>query len=234
MSRSRIPKASDIVVTSIRDRILSERLPVGTRLPSESDLMEEHGLGRVTVREGLRILERDGLIDVRRGPNGGLFVRHTDIRQVSETLALLFGVRETTLGEFADFRLSVEPRVAELAAEHATDEQRAELLAAVKAENETSRTPDLHSMIAGMCGNDVYEFVVKAMHSSLVGHFRYELIRPDHIDTTHRAHLKIVKAVCDGDGGAAERAMRRHLEQYATYVKENGLNQEPIIPRDAN
>lgn len=229
--RARIPKASDLVVASIRQRIVSQRLPVGTRLPSEVDMMEEYGLGRVTVREGLRILERDGLIDVRRGPSGGIFVRHTEIGQVSDTLALLFSFRDTTLGEFAQFRLHVEPFVAKLAAEHATTEQRTELLAAVDVEREATRSADVHSLIAAACGNDVFELVLKSMHSSFVGHFRFELITPEHVEATNRAHSKIVRAIVDGDGTSAERSMRRHLETYAAYLRDNGLDAEPILPK---
>ena len=46
---ARLVKASDVIVDGIRDRILHERLPVGSPLPSEADLMEDYGLGRVTV-----------------------------------------------------------------------------------------------------------------------------------------------------------------------------------------
>lgn len=230
-SRARIPKASDMVVAGIRHRIVSERLPVGTKLPSELELMDEYGLGRVTVREALRILERDGLVDVRRGPSGGIFVRHTEIRQVSETLALLFSFRDTTLGEFAEFRLQLEPYVARLAAKHATDEQRAEMLAAVEEEREPSRTADVHSLIAAACGNDVFELVLKSMHSSFVGHFRYDLITPEHVEATSRAHAKVVRAIIEGDGASAERAMRRHLETYTGFLQEHGLDSEPILPR---
>lgn len=230
-ARARIPKASDVVVAAIRTRIVSQRLPVGTRLPSEVEMMDEYGLGRVTVREALRILERDGLIDVRRGPSGGIFVRHTDISQVSDALALLFSFRDTTLGEFAQFRLQLEPFVAKLAAANATQEQRAGLEEAVAAERDASRTADVHSLIAAACGNDVFELVLKSMHSSLVGHFRYELITPEHVEATGRAHAKIVKAIVSGEGSTAERAMRRHLETYAQYLAENGLDAQPILPR---
>jgi DNA-binding FadR family transcriptional regulator len=229
---SRIPKASDLVVSSIRNKILFERLPVGTRLPSEVELMEENGLGRVTVREALRILERQGLVEVRRGPSGGIFVRHADIRQVSEALALLFSLRDTTLGEFADFRQLVEPRVAYLAAVNASDEQRAALVRAAESEQDTARTADMHSLIADACGNDVFEFVVKSMHSSLAGHFRYDHITPENRAETALAHLKIAAAIAAGDARGAEKAMHRHIETYGLYLREHGLDTEPIVPRD--
>lgn len=232
--RSRIPKASDLVVNSIRNKILFERLPVGARLPSEIELMEEHGLGRVTVREALRILERQGLVEVRRGPNGGIFVRHADIRQVSDALALLFSFRDTTLGEFADFRLLVEPRVAYLAALNASDDQRIALVLAAESEGDNARTADMHSLIADACGNDVFEFTMKSMHRSLAGHFRHEFITPENRDETARAHLKIAEAIASGDAEVAERSMRRHITTYGLYLREHGLDTEPIVPRDSS
>lgn len=230
-NRSRIPKASDVVVAALRHKILSERLDVGTRLPSESELMDEYGFGRVSVREALRILERDGLVDVRRGPHGGIFVRHTDIGKVSEALALMFSFRDTTLGEFATFRLHVEPMVARLAAQNGTPEARAELLKDAKADLSTKASADLHGRVADLCGNDVFELVMKAMHVSLAGHFRHELISPEHYEATARAHVKIATAIAAGDGDAAEKAMQRHLEVYRDYLKDVELDEEPIVPR---
>lgn len=228
--RAPIPKASDVVVTSLRQKILSERLPVGAKLPSVDDLMVEHGLGRVTVREALRMLERDGLIDVRRGPAGGVFVRHTDIRQVSEALALLFSFRGTTLKEFASFRLLVEPEVARLAAINATDKEREEILHVAKTEKEAWQSANLHSLIAGCCGNDVYEFALKSMHVSLAGHFRHDLITRDNADKTAQAHTKIATCIAEGDAAGAESAMRRHLEVYQAFLMTHDLENDPIFP----
>src|SRR5699024_3756987 len=118
-SRSRrLPKVSDLVVSALRERIINQQLPVGSRLPSEAELMEELNVGRVTVREGLRLLERDGLLEVRRGTTGGNFVRHPDIEQVSESISVLLGIRGTRLREFVEFRQLVEPEAAALAAQH--------------------------------------------------------------------------------------------------------------------
>jgi GntR family transcriptional repressor for pyruvate dehydrogenase complex len=229
--RGQLPKASDIVVEAIRHKILVERLPVGTRLPSEAELVEEHGLGRVTVREALRILERDGLVDVRRGPHGGLFVRHADIAQISDGLALMFALRNTTLGEFAAFRLALEPEVASLAALNATDAQREALVAAAADDpSALHRTADIHSMIAESCGNDVHEMVLKGLHVSLAQHFRRELITDEHKAETGRAHRKIAGRIAAGDAEGARRAMAKHLEVYAAFMRDNGLEGEPIVP----
>jgi len=231
LRRGQLPKASDIVVAAIRHKILVNRLAVGTRLPTEAELMEEHGVGRVAVREALRLLERDGLVDVRRGSHGGLFVRHADIGQVSDALALLFSLRNTTLGEFAAFRLAVEPEVARLASLNATDEQRAMLVAAACDDPlETQRSADLHSLIAEACGNDVYLMVLKGLHVSLANHFRHELITEEHKSGTSKAHQKITRCINSGDASGAQQAMTTHLAVYAAFIRNNNLDTQPIFP----
>ena len=229
--RGQLPKASDIIVEAVRHKILAERLPIGARLPSEPELVAEYGLGRATVREALRMLERDGLVDVRRGPRGGLYVRHPDIAQVSDALALMFAVRNTTLGEFAAFRLVVEPEVAHLAALNATEAQREALLvAAADDPSALQRTVDLHSMVAEACGNYVYEMVLKGMHASMTQHFRRELITDEDEVGTWRAHRKIAGCIAAGNAEAARKAMARHLEVYSAYLRDHRLESEPIVP----
>jgi len=229
-NRVQLPKASDFVVASLRKKILAERLEAGTRLPSVDELMAEYGLGRVTVREALRILENDGLIDMRRGPSGGVFVRQIDIRQVSEALGLLFNSKGTTVGELADFRLLMEPEVARLAALNATPSEKEMLLRDAENELEASQSISFHSSISSACGNSVYELVMNALHSPLSGHFRHNLISHENEELTVQAHIKIAKHIATGDAAGAERAMRRHLEAYKKYVLDYGLQNESIFP----
>jgi len=231
-ARARPPRASDMLVQALRHRILSERLEVGYRLPSEVELMGVYGLGRVTVREALRLLERDGLVDIRRGPIGGTYVSHTGIGQVSEALTLLFSFRGTTIGEFLDFRLLVEPRVAALAAQHATDKQRSRLLAMTAVGPGPSPGPaDVHSLIAEACGNDVLELTMQSLHIPLARHIRFERVTERDLSLTERAHSRILRRIADGDSAGASRAMIIHLEAYAGYLGETGLTDAPIVLR---
>lgn len=67
----------------VRDQILAllaaERLGPGDQLPSEPELAERFEVGRTTIREALKLLEQDGLIDVRRGL--GRFVAHASVER---------------------------------------------------------------------------------------------------------------------------------------------------------
>lgn len=231
--RGRIPLASDIIVEAIRSRILAQRLPEGFRLPSESELMEEYGLGRVTVRQAIRILEADGLVDVRRGPSGGVFVRHADIQQVGEAFTLLFGFQETRLRDFLEFRNLLEPRVASLAAVHASEEQKAEILrVGSKSFDHTGGSADFHTLIAKSSGNDVISFGFEALHLSFVRHIRRGRVGVEDAEGTRRAHTRIAQLIADGDAEGAAKAMATHLAAYEEYLRANGLIDEPIVPRE--
>lgn len=226
----RLPKASDLVVTALRERIIARRLPVGAQLPSETDLMAEHQVGRVTVREALRLLERDGLIEVRRGTKGGIFVRHPEIHQVSEVITLLFGVNETTLREFVEFRQLVEPTAAALAATNISPEQREQLARMVADDEDLIRVPDLHVLVAEATGNGVLAVALNALHHPFGEHFRPSKINSDHMRETSAAHSKIARLILEGDADGARRAMSVHIDAYRDYLEREELLDEPIIP----
>lgn len=108
-----IPAAYEHVVQRIRRVItLGEVLP-GEHLPTERALAESFQVSRVTVREALRILQGEGLIESRRGPGGArvLGPAHT----LAESRLLLRAAYER-MRENHEFRLAVEPMTAFLAA----------------------------------------------------------------------------------------------------------------------
>jgi GntR family transcriptional regulator len=61
------------IANELRRRITAGEIPAGTRLPSITTLMQEHGVARNTARRALAILETEGLIEIVHG--WGSFVR---------------------------------------------------------------------------------------------------------------------------------------------------------------
>jgi len=230
MRQSPLPKASDLVVAEFRRRILEEGLPVGSRLPSELELAEEFELGRVTIREALRILERDGLVRTKRGPSGGSFVRHPDVDQVSQAVAMLLRIKGPTLGDFAEYRLELEPKIAELAAINATDEEKAHLVKVADKNVTVESTADFHDELSSICGNEFFHLAQKSMHVALSLHFRKDHIADVHQEDTHRAHSKIAERIAAGDPEGASRAMLTHLNGYRAFIHASGLENEPVLP----
>lgn len=76
-------KASLSIAADFRERIARGELCAGDPLPVESDLMDELGVSKGVVREALRILETEGLVEVRRGLGGGPRVRHPSISEAA-------------------------------------------------------------------------------------------------------------------------------------------------------
>ena len=58
---------TEVVADQIRDQILSGRYKAGDRLPSERELVERLGVHRGAVREGLRAVAQQGLIEIKAG-----------------------------------------------------------------------------------------------------------------------------------------------------------------------
>lgn len=83
-----VPKAADLVAEALRGRILRRELLPGDRLPPESQLMEQYGVSRPTLREALRLLEAQQLLFVKRGSRGGGVVRAPGREPAVEAITL--------------------------------------------------------------------------------------------------------------------------------------------------
>jgi DNA-binding FadR family transcriptional regulator len=92
-------KASIAVAADLRDRIARGELAAGQALPVESLLMAELGVSKGVMREALRILEQQGLVEVRRGAGGGPRVRHPSIAEASVPFGTFLQVAEVPVGD---------------------------------------------------------------------------------------------------------------------------------------
>ena len=232
----RLPKASDVLADRLRGQILGRGMQVGDHLPSEAGLIAEHGFSRGTVREALRLLESDGLIEIRRGPHGGIRVVHPDLSQVTRSLALLLTLAETSMRAFSDFRQLVEPAAAAAAARSASDEQRGWLLAL--AEVGTSRSAswepqvEFHEALGVCSNNEILRVVIAAFGQELTWHVPGEHLSEQDMADTLRAHRSIARAVAAGDADRASKAMLRHLQQFERVLAEKGRLDQPVLPKE--
>ena len=230
----RAPKASILLANELRARILGEGMPAGTELPSEVELTRESGLGRATVREALRLLESEGLIAIRRGVQGGIEVTRPNLSQLSHSLAPILTLSEAPLADLVAFRMIVEPAVASLAAEQASEDQRTRLVELAEHgpgdgyQNEVA----FHVLLAECAGNELVRVLLMVPHDLLRLHLGGENITVEDVREANRAHHRISHAVASGDGADAARAMLRHLESFRDRMERLGRLQQPIVPRE--
>ena len=128
-------KAYEEVAEQIRERIFTQHLSVDDRLPTERDLALQFGVSRVVVREAIRTLELNGLLTVKKGAKGGIFVAQDYDRPISDSIANLLAGGEASLENLFEVRSLIEPFAATRAALLGSD-QELERLEAVLAEAE--------------------------------------------------------------------------------------------------
>lgn len=112
----------DQVIEQLRTAVTQGEWPIGERIPTETELVEQLGVGRNTVREAVRALAHTGLLEVRQGD--GTYVRATS--EVSGAIRRLCG---SELREVLQVRRTLEVEGARLAAVERTEDEVAELRA---------------------------------------------------------------------------------------------------------
>jgi GntR family transcriptional repressor for pyruvate dehydrogenase complex len=228
-------KVSEMLADRLRASILGKGLSSGDLLSSEQELISRYGVARGTVREALRLLESEGLIEIRRGRSGGILVREPDLSQIGRSVGVWLAMRGTTMRHLMEFRLLVEPAAASAAAESASPEQRAWLtrIAEQPAEGELGHAADLHDAIAVASNNDLYRVTGASLYQGFSWHMTEERLTRPELDATHEAHLRIVRAIVGGDPQKARRAMVRHLEDFGEQLESSGRIDDVIVPRQA-
>jgi DNA-binding FadR family transcriptional regulator len=129
LARRTPPKVSHLVAADLRHMILTGELAEDQRLPPEAELATACSVSKETLREALRILESQSLLEIRRGRGGGPVVRRPGIDAVSRYVALLLQLRQATLAQLEEARAVVETPAAEQFAVRATDAEIEQLVA---------------------------------------------------------------------------------------------------------
>ena len=201
--RLNIASVVDQVYSAIRERISSGSLPRGARVHQE-DLAEELGVSRTPVREALRRLAAEGLVEMRT--NRG--ARVADVDQV--------GMRVSY-----EARTVIEPGAARLAAAHQLQEPLARMRAAVAAQRRSLRNVqrsfeanrEFHLALAAASGNDVLVQFAERLWVARIGETIYErqVQTQERMLLDVREHEQIIEAIEAGDGRRAEALARRHL-----------------------
>jgi DNA-binding GntR family transcriptional regulator len=198
--------AADRAYLAIRGLIVSLELPPGAVI-DERELMQRLGLGRTPVREALRQLAQEQLVEVF--PRRGMFVTGVDVRD---------------LARISEVRAALEPEAARLAAERATDEERDEL---ADLNGEIKRGADLmglderiHRAIYAAAHNHLLE---KTLAEYYVLALRIWMIadgRAEELEDAVEAHRDLIQAILVGNGDRAAKSMRAHVENFEQAMRK--------------
>jgi GntR family transcriptional regulator, transcriptional repressor for pyruvate dehydrogenase complex len=230
VSQRRPSKAVELA-SALRRSIVVAGLQPGAPLPSEAQLMAQQGLSRATVREAIRILVAEGLVQGRIGRLGGLEVAQPSPELASEWLANQLALRSATVNTLIEFRRIVEPQAAALAAERATPEQ-ISLMNAAAFSGDTETELQIHNYVADATHNEILRLLLRAVHAGLTEHgVYYEVAAAEDASAGTRDHQRLFHAIANRDSQRAEVLMRRHLEAVERVVKRSGRLHDILVPR---
>jgi DNA-binding FadR family transcriptional regulator len=229
----RVPKAAELVAAEIRRQIISGDVEAGDPLPNEAELMGLFAVSRPTLREALRLLESDGLIEVKRGVRGGPRVRAPEVAVTARHAALLLQMRGTTLEDLIGARMLLEPAAVRHLAERASASDVKKLRAAHQAELDVGDDYDanahnatlFHALLVELVGNQTLTLLNELLigiqdtqNRTVVDRLETKAAG-DVVANARHDHELVIELIEQGDPGAAEAAWTKHLKATAALTR---------------
>lgn len=205
------PTAAELAYKKIKQLIVTTRMAPGSVI-SESQLMEDLGLGRTPIREAIKQLETENLVLVT--PRRGMFVSEITV---------------TDLSKIFEVRVELESLAARLATSRITSKQLSELkhlaekyqkLTIGDKEMLISLDQQFHFLIAKASHN---QFLRKELEyyyylSLRIWYLAINSTQPQDIDVD--SHIKILDAIKSGDAQKAEQKMKTHIKKFHQTIKK--------------
>lgn len=217
------------VAQRILERILAAHLAPGSSFSTETELLAQFNVSRPTLRESLKMLEAQGVIDRRPGPGGGIIVRQPSIDTLAYGFSVFLRLHEVPFINVLKARELIEPA---LAAEAALNGSKADFdaleasivrMKALDAQSDQDAFLEenriFHSVIARASGNRLLEVFWTAIGILAGGEqhgVRYSVGNQAHVI---KAHQRILDACRRRDAATAATEMEKHVMSLENLVR---------------
>ena len=209
------------IVDRLMQRIESGEIAPGDQLPSERELMEVYGVGRVAVREALQELARSGIVEISHGERARVVVptAHLLIEQIAGGARHMLRMQPEMLTHLKEARLFLETGMVRCAAERATPDDVARLRQRIEEHRASMVNLDqfmkldmlFHREIARISGNPIFPAIVEALFGWASAYYQSIVRAPGAESLTLAEHQRIVDAIAANDPARAVQAMEEHL-----------------------
>ena len=214
------------VARQIQRLIADGALAPGDRLPPERELAERFRVSRGSVRDAIRTLEIVGLVAARQGE--GTVVAEVSHETMAAPLASVLVRKRELIAELIDVRRIIEPALAARAARRATEEEIAHLeevlrrqrVKMLRGESTVEEDTEFHSVLAHAARNGVILKVLDVLMDLLRETRARTLQVEGRLQKSFAGHRRVLEAIRRRDPDAAERAVRRHIEEIESIVME--------------
>ena len=212
-------KAYEEVADEIRSLIFERQLEPSHRLPTERDLAVQFGVGRTVVREAIRTLERSGLLQVKKGSKGGIFVAQDYDRPINDSIVNLLAGGDASLEDLFEIRMLIEPYAAARAVERASEADLSELDGMiVRADAERvhggalrAHNLEFHHRILQLSGNVVLSVIGDSVLRILADRIE-SLVSPDTSANALAMHKQLLEALHKRQSRKASTLMAKDIE----------------------
>jgi len=198
---NRTHKISDQIIEQIRNAILSGHFKPGDKVASEKELISEFGVSKATLREALRVLEGMGLVEIRKGIAGGVFIAEVDMKTTIHGIMNFLHFKTVSIKDITMIRYLLEPPVAQIAASRIQPEDIVKLESMITEDPVVphtiiSREIGFHRYLARMTENPILILVMDFIDNilddiksqlNLGGEFYHKVAK------SHRAILECLK-----------------------------------------
>jgi GntR family transcriptional regulator, transcriptional repressor for pyruvate dehydrogenase complex len=223
------------IVDLLKEKVFLGEFQPNDRLPAERELADALKVSRLSVREAYRALELFGMVEIRRGNEGGAFIRAPSRRSIIQSVSDLLRFQGITMEEWSEARLLLELDIGRLALGRAKEEDYARLELLVEEANRKieAGTPahedhiHFHLMFAELAGNRILFTAYNSMMDLLLNNLILVSANLEHARNATMVHHRIIEALKGGDFDRLSSVIEDHVQGAGERLKP--LVEESIL-----
>ncbi|MCX8022859.1 MAG: FadR family transcriptional regulator [Syntrophorhabdaceae bacterium] len=208
------------IVDLLKQKVFSGEFKPGDRLPPERELSLALNVSRLSVREAYRALEIFGMVEIKRGNEGGAYIRNPHRDSIIQSVSDLFRFQGITIEEWNEARLFLELDIGRLAIKRSKEEdyKRLEDLIADAYKKIEAGIPSheehikFHLAFAELAHNPIIYTAYNSMMDLLLGNLLALKVTVEHAQKATEAHVRIVEALKSKDLDSLLQAIEEHVK----------------------
>jgi GntR family transcriptional regulator, transcriptional repressor for pyruvate dehydrogenase complex len=233
----RTRKVSDSIIDQIRDAIISGQYKLGDKIGSEKDLLSQLNVSKATLREALRVLEAMGIIQIRKGLTGGVFVAEVDMKTTLVSILNFLNFQAVSIKDITMVRYILEPAIIQLVAPLITEEDDRKISEMIKSESMGLETTEpikgisFHRNLARMTHNAILIFIMDFIDNLIADIKAKEKLGVGYYKAITAYHNRILDCIRKKDIAEAIRVTKEDILFVGRYMAHQ-VNSPSFEPSD--
>jgi GntR family transcriptional regulator, transcriptional repressor for pyruvate dehydrogenase complex len=215
------------IVDLVKEKVFFGEFRPNDRLPTERELAETLRVSRLSVREAYRALELFGMVEIRRGNEGGAFIRGPSRRSIVQSVSDLFRFQGITLQEWTEARLLLELDIGRLATKRANEKDYDRLEGLIKEAHDKIKSGipaheehiRFHLSFAELSRNRILYTAYNSMMDLLLNNLKALSATLEHSRMATQAHTRIIAALKKGNFDHLSTVIEEHVRGASKRLK---------------